>query len=92
LEGTRKYPTLFLFQRIAMIRKPFLIISIVALMALGRETLTAAETATPEEAKVLLNKAVAAVKKDKSKALAMFNTRAVWDPRSHRLPILTWHQ
>jgi hypothetical protein len=40
-----------------MIRKPFLIISIVALMALGRETLTAAETATPEEAKVLLNKA-----------------------------------
>jgi hypothetical protein len=45
----------------------------IALLFAGVGTTQAGQYGTPEEAKALLEKAVAAVKEDKAKALDMFN-------------------
>lgn len=57
-----------------MVVRPPLILSTMALVVLWAATTTqAVEFGTPEEAKAMLDKAVAAVKENKEKALAMFN-------------------
>jgi hypothetical protein len=57
-----------------MIGRPSLILTMAALVLFWSAITTqAAEFGTPEEAKVMLDRAVAAVKDDKAKALAMFN-------------------
>ena len=57
-----------------MVGKPLLILSTMALVVLWvAGTTQAAEFGTREEAKAMLDKAVAAVKENKEKALAMFN-------------------
>ena len=62
------------FRDIAMVGRPLLILSTMALVLWAAATTTqAAEFGTREEAKAMLDKAVAAVKENKEKALAMFN-------------------
>jgi len=57
-----------------MVGRPLLILSTMALVLWAAATTTqAAEFGTREEAKAMLDKAVAAVKENKEKALAMFN-------------------
>ena len=56
-------------------RMPSLIVSTAALLLLSAVTGTrAGNYGTADEAKAMLNRAVAAVKEDKAKALAMFNS------------------
>jgi hypothetical protein len=58
-----------------MLERPFLTLGTMALLFLGGiDRLQAAEFGTAEEAKAMLDKAVAAVKADKTKALANFNS------------------
>jgi hypothetical protein len=52
----------------------FVLASTVALVVFSAAPAPAAQYGTAEEAKAMLNKAVAAVKEDKTKALDMFNT------------------
>src|SRR6185503_17134240 len=61
------------FRDIAMVGRPLLILSTMALVLWAATTTQAAEFGTREEAKAMLDKAVAAVKENKEKALAMFN-------------------
>ena len=56
-----------------MVRRPLLILSTMALVLWAATTTQAAEFGTREEAKAMLDKAVAAVKENKEKALATFN-------------------
>src|SRR4029078_6344310 len=56
-----------------MVGRPLLILSTMALVLWAAATTQAAEFGTREEAKAMLDKAVAAVKENKEKALAMFN-------------------
>ena len=56
-----------------MVGRPLLILSTMALVLWAATTTQAAEFGTREEAKAMLDKAVAAVKENKEKALAMFN-------------------
>ena len=56
-----------------MVGRPLLILSTMALVLWAAITTQAAEFGTREEAKAMLDKAVAAVKENKEKALAMFN-------------------
>jgi hypothetical protein len=58
-----------------MLRTRILALSTIALLSLGIAKPTqAAEYGTAEEARAMLTKAIAAVKQDKAKALAMFNS------------------
>jgi hypothetical protein len=61
------------FRDIAMVGRPLLILSTMALVLWAPTTTQAAEFGTREEAKAMLDKAVTAVKENKEKALAMFN-------------------
>jgi acetaldehyde dehydrogenase (acetylating) len=62
------------FRDIAMVRRPLLILGTMALVVFWAVATTqAAGFGTREEAKSMLDKAVAAVKDDKEKALVMFN-------------------
>src|SRR4029450_5226913 len=61
------------FRDIAMVGRPLLILSTMALGLWAATPTQAAEFGTREEAKAMLDKAVAAVKENKEKALAMFN-------------------
>jgi hypothetical protein len=61
------------FKDIAMVGRPLLIRSTMALVLWAATTTQAAEFGTREEAKAMLDKAVTAVKENKEKALAMFN-------------------
>jgi hypothetical protein len=56
-----------------MVRFVAFVVFPIALLFAGVGTTRAAEYGTPEEAKALLEKAVAAIKQDKAKALEMFN-------------------
>ena len=56
-----------------MVGRPLLILSTMALVLWAATTTQAAEFGTREEAKSMLDKAIAAVKENKEKALAMFN-------------------
>ncbi len=56
-----------------MFRLGVFVALLVALIFAAAETSRAGQYGTPEEAKALLEKAVAAVKQDKAKALDMFN-------------------
>jgi hypothetical protein len=59
---------------VAMLQKPILTLGTVALLLFGAVLATqAAEFGTREEANAMLDKAIAAVKEDKERALAMFN-------------------
>jgi hypothetical protein len=59
------------FRDIAMVGRPLLILSTMALVLWAVTTIQAAEFGTREEAKAMLDKAVAAVKENKEKALAI---------------------
>ena len=59
---------------VSMLQKPILTLGTVALLLFGAVSATqAAEFGTREEANAMLDKAIAAVKEDKERALAMFN-------------------
>jgi hypothetical protein len=57
-----------------MLRQLFLINTMALLFLIGTERLRAADFGTADEAKAMLDKAVAAVKENKTKALATFNS------------------
>ena len=63
----------FTVRGIAMVGRPLLILSTMALVLWAATTTQAAEFGTREEAKAMLDKAVTAVQENKEKALAMFN-------------------
>ena len=52
---------------------PFVAVSVAVLVLLTAASTQAAQDGTAEEARAMLDKAVAAVKEDKAKALDMFN-------------------
>jgi hypothetical protein len=76
--GNAKHPPVASTEQVSgtmgMLPKLVLTLIVVGLLLSGTATATqAAEFGTPEEAKAMLDKAIAAVKEDKEKALAMFN-------------------
>jgi hypothetical protein len=57
-----------------MLRTPAVLVTFIVVQALSTaSSVSAAEFGTAEEAKAMLERAVAAVKEDKAKALDMFN-------------------
>jgi signal transduction histidine kinase len=59
-------------RRLAMFRNVAFVVFYIALLVLAAASTQAAQYGTPEEAKAMLERAVAAVKEDKAKALDMF--------------------
>jgi signal transduction histidine kinase len=59
-------------RRLAMFRNVAFVVVYIALLVLAAASTQAAQYGTPEEAKAMLERAVAAVKEDKAKALDMF--------------------
>jgi hypothetical protein len=60
-------------RRLAMFRNVAFVVVYIALLVLAAASTQAAQYGTAEEAKAMLDRAVAAVKEDRAKALDMFN-------------------